>query len=287
MMNSAGNTTGKVGVGVLFGALVALAASAARADEAQPAQAGGGGAGESCRARADCRAGLKCVAQVCTDEHEGQSCGATSDCGGELKCIRNKCTSGAAHARGGDDGGHGGGSSAAAQEWLAFKLEGVHPFAGLGWSGGFDTVGATGNVSGGFNSFDGAFLFALHGGLFIDQSQLTFEISPFTYVYDGRARGPAFQMNGSYAYFIPMYESEAVQVYWPLRLGVGMVAGGDNTGDLAFFQIRGDVVGAAIKVGHVMLDLHMPSFRYAITDRFGVQGHLLDWLFGLSASYVF
>ena len=87
-------------------------------------------------------------------------------------------------------------------------------------------------------------------------------------------------------------ESESVSVYWPLRLGVGIVAGGDNTGSLAYFQVRGDVVGVALKIGHVLLDFHVPSFRYAVTEThiFGApatQGHLLSWLIGMSASYVF
>jgi hypothetical protein len=49
-----------------------------------------------------------------------------------------------------------------------------------------------------------------------------------------------------------------------------------------------------MKVGHVMIDLHVPSFRYALTSGnfpsfggAGVTQHLLSWLFGFSASYVF
>jgi hypothetical protein len=263
-----------------------------------------GGPGESCRARSDCKAGLKCVQQTCVDEHEGQSCGATSDCGGELKCIKNKCTSGASSGGGGSGGGGGGGSGgggsgggggggggggsdAGVQEWMRFKLEGLHPFVGLTWAGGPAVPGVTGNLAGGFNFADGAFLFGLNGGLFIDKHQLLFEISPFTFVFDARARGPAFQMNGNYAYFIPLHEADTVSVYWPLRVGVGMMAGADNTGGLAFFQARADVVGVALKIGHVMLDFHVPSFRYLVTDRFGTQGHWLEWLIGMSASYVF
>src|SRR5438067_1654300 len=99
------------------------------------AQEGGavGGPGESCRARSDCKTGLKCVQQTCVDEHEGQTCGATSDCGGELKCIKNKCTTGTPSSSGGGGGtggggashGEGGGSDAGMDEWLHFKLEGV------------------------------------------------------------------------------------------------------------------------------------------------------------------
>lgn len=271
---------------VLGTALAAALFSAPAFAQDQPTTAVGG-PGESCRARSDCKAGLKCVNQACADEHEGQDCAATADCGGELKCISKKCTSGSSpvYSNPNADKDHRGGG---AREWLAFRLQGAHPFVGLTWAGGFDTGGSTGNLSTGFNTFNGAFLFGINGGVFFDNHQLMVELSPFTYVFDGRARGPAFQFNGSYAYFIPLYDSETIQVYWPLRVGVGMMAGADNnTSNLAFFQARGDVIGVGLKIGHVMLDMHLPSFRYQVTDRAGFQGHLLDWLFGLSASYVF
>ncbi|MCA9625520.1 MAG: hypothetical protein KC731_41145, partial [Myxococcales bacterium] len=50
-----------------------------------------GEAGESCRARADCKQGLKCIDNVCVDPREGETCGATSDCGGWLRCIDKVC----------------------------------------------------------------------------------------------------------------------------------------------------------------------------------------------------
>ena len=277
-----------------WGSLVATSLFAAPAFADEPTTAVGG-PGESCRARADCKAGLKCVNQACTDEHEGQSCAATSDCGGDLKCIKQKCTSGASSSSGGGGagsgggagGGGGGGDNAGLHDWMAFKLEGVHPFVGLTWAGGPALPGVTGNFSGGFNRADGAFLFAIHGGVFFDKHQLLFELSPFTYVFDTRAQGPAFQMNGNYAYFIPLMENETIGVYWPLRVGVGMVAGADNTAGLVSFLVRADLVGVALKIGHLILDFHVPSFRYAVTDTRGVQGHLVSWLIGMSASYVF
>lgn len=58
-----------------------------------------GDVGESCRARADCRAGLKCVNAICTAPapavvtKEGQACEATADCSadGSLRCIARVC----------------------------------------------------------------------------------------------------------------------------------------------------------------------------------------------------
>jgi hypothetical protein len=271
-----------------------LASSAFAQTQPTDVNAGGGGAppppttvggpGESCRARADCKAGLKCMNQMCTDQHEGETCGATSDCGGELKCIGQKCTSpfGAAH------GGAGGGGDMT--EWMKFNVTdgSPHPFVGVTFAGGFDTLGITGNIiSGGFNTFDGSFLFALNGGVVIGNHQLSFEAAPFTYIYDGKAQGPAFEMNASYAYLIPLGDSGNAHFYWPIRFGAGMMAGGNNTGGLVFFQLRADLIGVAIQVGHVIIDLHLPTFRYAITDRGGSQAHYLDWMFGTSIGYAF
>lgn len=53
-----------------------------------------GGVGESCRAKADCAAGLSCLSNVCRDQMEGASCTARADCGtGQLKCVESKCVS--------------------------------------------------------------------------------------------------------------------------------------------------------------------------------------------------
>jgi hypothetical protein len=283
-------------------ALVAAFFSAPAFAQDQPSTAVGG-PGESCRARSDCKAGLKCVNQTCADEREGQSCAATSDCGGELKCVAKKCTSGSAPVYsnpGGDKGGGGssggsGGGDAGVRDWLTFRLEGIHPFAGLTWGGGFLTAGITGNGSGGvggnFSNVDGNFLFALHGGVFIDKHQLKLELAPFTYLLDAKtnifARGGTFELTGSYAYFIPIYDSETFKAYWPLRVGLGFVAGADNTAGLVYFQPSADVVGVALQIGHVMIDMHLPSFRYAVTDRGGTQLNWLSWVFGASVSYVF
>jgi hypothetical protein len=287
--------------GWIEGALVlsALAVSpAALADDAPPPQVGAptgpaapaaspgdanlGGPGESCRARSDCRTGLKCVQSTCVDEREGTTCGATADCGGELKCVDKKCVSPVAKSRGGGGGGGDGGGDGGS-EWLAFKLEGVHPFVGLTWLGG-PVLGLT---SGGFSTSrsSSGFLFGLRGGVFIDKIELAVELSPMTYFYYSPTPGPAFQFNGTVGYHIPLYEGPQVQVYWPLRGGVGMFTG--NTGSNVLFQARADLVGVMIKVGHLTIDLNLPSFRYAVTDVRGQQVHYLTWGLGGGVGYVF
>lgn len=251
---------------------------------AQDAPQNLGGAGESCRARSDCKGGLRCVNQVCTDEHEGQQCGATSDCGGELRCINNTCTTPGAAKKSSSAGS----GDASMDEWMKFNpLDGnLHPFVGLTGAGGFGTTGLSGSfLSGGFNTFDGTAMFALNGGLYMGQHELSLELAPVTYVWDAKAApGPVFDVTANYAYLIPL----ADHVYWPIRFGLGMFAGpGNNLGGLAFFEIRADLIGAAIQIGHMVIDLHLPSFRYAITDKNGQQGHLLHWLFGVTIGYAF
>lgn len=266
----------------LASAQTPLSATASQA-QAQPAPSSQslGGPGESCRARSDCKAGLKCMNEVCTSEHEGETCGATSDCG-DLKCVEHKCTSGAPGSSG---------SSASMDQWMKFNpLDGaVHPFAGFALAGGFGTGGFTGNFGGGFDTFNGAFLFAFQAGAFIGNHQLSFELAPVTYFYDMKDEpGPVFEMSASYAYFVPLADSGAVHFYWPIRFGLGMLAGPDtNLLGLAFFQVQADLIGVAAQVGHLVFDFHLPSFRYALTDKSGEQAHLLEWLFGTSVGYSF
>jgi hypothetical protein len=244
--------------------------------QAQPVAAKLGGPGESCRARADCSEGLKCQNQTCTDEHEGQTCGATADCG-QLRCIDHKCSTGASSSSSSGGGGGGGG------DWMQFKFgEGVHPFGGIGLLGGPALVGLT--ILGTFNTaVRGAFLFALQGGVMIDRHQLSLEVSPFTYT--PLFIDPTFQMNASYAYLIPLTEGSGYTVSWPLRIGAGLMTG--NTNGLVYFQARADVLGVAVSVGHILIDISLPSFRWDVTASNGNTAHVFSWLFGFNTSYVF
>jgi hypothetical protein len=131
-------------------------------------------------------------------------------------------------------------------------------------------------------------LFALNGGVFLGLHQFSLELAPLTYFYDMKATGPVFEMAASYAYFVPLSGPGKVRVFWPFRAGAGVVAGPDgNILGLAFLQLRADFIGPAVQIGHMMLDFHFPSFRYAVTDNQATQFHFLEWLFGTSVSYVF
>jgi len=266
----------------------------------QQQQAGSSGIGESCRRKNDCKAGLKCVQHTCTDPHEGETCGATADCGGELKCINQTCTSGAAAsttapaktpAKEAEGAAAGAGENKAAPQasggdWIHFRTDdgGTHPFIGItGPMSGFGIAGLTGGGGSNFGAVTTTVLFAFEAGIVLGgHHELALEITPFfTAMPDG---GAVFEMNASYGYLIPIAE----HVSWPLRFGAGIMAGpSPNAKDMAWFEARADLVGVQIDVGHVLIDLHLPSFRYFVTDNSGITSHILNWDFGLSLAYAF
>jgi hypothetical protein len=236
-----------------------------------------GGPGESCRARADCRPGLACIEAECRDEREGTTCAASTDCGGELRCIDNECvnplTMGSKKKKkkgGRDDEDEDEDGESSAEKWLSFELEGAHPFVGMTWLGGpayiLDPI----------DDVSGTFFFALRGGVMLDKLELGIEFSPMTALYEGTTH---LQFNGFVGYYIPIADN----IYWPIRGGVGMVAV-DLPADRVWLQVRADLVGVAFQVGHVIIDLNLPSFRFT-TDIEDI--HAMAWLPGGSVSYVF
>ncbi len=250
-----------------------------------------GGPGESCRARSDCRSNLRCVSNVCRDEHEGLTCSATSDCGGELRCIANVCQSAIAPTP-----GSGARASEPPNEWLAFRPEGVHFFAGFSLMGGpaFSVVSSN-NITTNDERLRGAFLFGVRAGILAGRNEIALELSPMTFVYYENTPGPTFQFNVSYAHLLPLHEGRDASVYWPLRVGAGLFTG--NTADNVYFQARADLIGIAVRVGHLMFDFHLPSFRYALSDIYLPAGfggarntalqHFMYWHAGASISYIF
>ncbi len=137
------------------------------------------------------------------------------------------------------------------------------------------------------NGVDGAFLFALRGGVLLGRSEIALEVAPYTDLWDAyAATGPAFEANASYAYLLPLAKSPIAELTWPFRVGIGVLAGGPNTFNDVFFEARVDVIGVSLRVGHVIAELHAPSFRYALTnghvDGIAVEGvttHVLSILF--------
>jgi hypothetical protein len=249
--------------------------------EPEPADASLGDHGESCRARADCQAGLRCLGSVCTDPQLGETCGATADCGGRLRCVNNVC-GGPQPSQGGkeeakeeakeDDGG-------GLEEWSAYPMfQGTTGFVGLAAMGGVGIVVPIGGKS--VSDPEGTFLFAVRGGVLFDRIELALEVSPVTY-YPFLENGVEsnFQANASFGYHVPL----ADKLSWPLRAGVGIVAVNTPHDDV-YFEGRVDAVGLSISHGHLLFDTHFPSFRLVTEfDKFVV----LDWLVGGGIAYVF
>ena len=218
-----------------------------------------GTAGESCRARADCEPNLKCVDLVCVD--------------------------GSAPAKPKTQ-------PAASTPTKSFALEGVHGFAGIslragpGWLMIANGSGATTD-----KSLEGTFAFALRVGLFANRNELALEIAPFTDVpyinVFPTFTGPAFSAAVTYGYYAPLYETPNVGLYWPIRFGAGVLAGGGNTDNRAYLQARMDFIGFALRFSRVMVDLDLPSFRYLFTDAAGQTFHVFAWRAGLNVSLMF
>jgi hypothetical protein len=225
-----------------------------------------GGPGESCRARSDCQEGLRCVRSTCVAP--GAEPAVSPARSGEV-----------------DD----------TEGWSTFRLRGPHPFVGVTGMAGAAGFGLSNDTRYVWaeSKPQAAGLFALRGGVFFGRNELALELSPMTYAWHTNTRGPAFQFNATYGHYLPMHEGRSVSVYWPLRIGVGMFAG--NTEDQVFFQARTDLLGVALRVGHLMIDFTLSSFRYglspvSVSRSYGYNNgvfHHFAWLSGMSVSYVF
>jgi hypothetical protein len=137
---------------------------------------------------------------------------------------------------------------------------------------------------GSFNLRSRSSVCSLRAGIFAGKSEIGLEVSPATY-FPFSGMGPSFQLAASYGYFLTIRESRTVSVYWPLRLGAGVF--GYNSLGLAFFQLRADVAGISLRIGHVLVDLYAPSFRYAISFVSGEDLHLLALHLGGGVTYAF
>ena len=248
-----------------------------------------GGPGESCRARADCRSGLKCIGSVCTDELEGTTCQSSTQCG-SLRCIQNVCTSGVAPAGGvgGSSGGPGGEqaeSDSGASEWMSFQFgEGTHGFAGISMMGGPSEVYiyASGPFTGTVG-VEGAFAFELYGGVLFDRFELAAHFSPVaTKPYDVPGADTNLSLRVTAGGYLPITDT----VSWVLRGGVGFLAvNSPFAGDDVIPQIQADLVGVAIHVGHLNIEVGAPSFRLGIAP--DTELMIMNWLFGVKTAYVF
>jgi hypothetical protein len=172
----------------------------------------------------------------------------------------------------------------------------VRPFIGVTFNAGVLSGGysaSQGTLWG--SGADGTVLFAFRAGLLIGRHELALEIAPFTDFWDFYVEpGPAFEANATYGYLFPLVTKHGATVSWPLRFGVGVLAGGGNTNANAFFELRADLLGLTLQTRHMLIDLHLPSVRYAVTNGYvagvavdGVTTQYLSFFFGSSVSYLF
>lgn len=261
---------------VMFVCCIALNAAAQEPAATEPLL---GGPGETCRAKSDCAAGLKCMANACRHEMDGASCTARADCGGELMCINSVCVppGAAPNAPATTAAAQLAAPSADAPDeaWTHSGREGfdgVHPHGGLMLGGG-PTVG----IGFGGSATVGGFLFALKGGVLIDRIELGLEFSPVTFLpYTGTGAQPVLQMNAYGGYHIPVYGP----ISWPLRAGIGFAAVNLPS---AALEARFDLIGISALFGPVLLDVYLPTFRVlsdfdngtALHFTFGIGGAVL------------
>jgi hypothetical protein len=252
-----------------------------------------GEAGESCRARADCREGLRCVENTCTEPPAG-ACESDADCAegqtcseGACAAARDEAAAGAAPEQGEAEGADAVGDEPAGGRWADFRLEGTHFFAGVTFAPGLT----------GFWPYGGdlpvwfGFLFALRAGVLFGRTELSIELAPDTWVWDfdpgehphftdhsysGNVESLTFLVN--VGGLIRLADS----VSWPLRFGLGLAAV-ELPLTSVYMQGRLDLIGLAYQYGHLLFELNLPSIRFSSEFRnVGIWG----WLFTLSVSYV-
>jgi hypothetical protein len=221
-----------------------------------------GGVGESCRARSDCREGLRCLENVCRTPESG-TCQEDADCGAGLVCRADRCAPlpQPAPARGGS-------------AWSEFQLAGTHFFAGLGFAPamtGFWNYGGPVEV-------EPAFHFALRFGVLFDRTELALELAPGSWIWDFGPQRSSFAMNVSLGGLLPV----SGRAYWPLRFGLGL-ASGDLPLEDVYMQGRLDLIGLAFHYGHLLFEVNLPSTRFS--TEFKHVG-IWAWLFNLSITYV-
>lgn len=171
--------------------------------------------------------------------------------------------------------------------------DGIRPFVGVTAAGG--NAFAL-NVSG--ERFGGAAFLALRGGVWWGSEEIALEVSPLTdFYFVPNPSVPygsppiAFQISASYGHMTRLYHSEnaladSFAFFWPLRVRVGLAA---DTLANVFFNGQLDASGVAFGYGHVVVDLLLPSIRFAeiAGSYLGSPTELISLLFGLDVSYVF
>lgn len=216
---------------------------------------------ESCRARADCEEGLRCIDQVCVAQESVEE--PSGSAGRDRAAEDAEEVSDQEESEAEGEGG-----------WSDFELQGPHFFAGISIG-----PGASGYWPyGGGVAVDAAMIFSIQLGVLFGRTELSLEISPMTWVQDFDA-DPIFSMLVSIGGLVQLGDAD---VYWPLRFGLGLSA--VNTwNDEVFMQGRLDLIGIVYKWGHLLFEVDLPSIRFhSEFQHLGIWG----WMFNLSVTYV-
>ena len=191
------------------------------------------------------------------------------------------------------------------EDWLGVELAGTRGFVGMSWGGGFatpiSTQGTMTTMAPQNATFASTSRFALRAGALVNRMEIALEIAPMTHLVPTGAQcfnnfqfgtqcvtsnGPVFDVVGTVGSWLPLVQRKQFGVYWPMRIGVGVIA---TTGGRAFFQGVADVIGVTVRVGHLFFGMQLPTFRYAFTpdDRGNPGVHVLAWSFNGNVGYVF
>lgn len=179
---------------------------------------------------------------------EGESCRARSDCADRLRCVRGVCVAPKAEVKG--------------RKWAQFKFDrGVHGFIGSGMVLGVDQV----IIANGVASRDRLVASGatwLRGGVLLGHHEFGLEVAPVSTIGSGAyiESTLAMQVSTSYGFMVPLASGRVAALYMPLRLGVGGMFSLDNR---LHFLARAES-GLALALGHFLIELHAPSFRYAV-----------------------
>jgi hypothetical protein len=225
------------------------------------------GPGHTCSFRAECRAGLRCLKNVCVEESK-YARWLTEEARDEDKYAPMSAQVAEA-------------ASDTTRLYLGGAIGGVLP---VGWIGP-GTVG------------EGVQL-ALRFGVLVDEHiQFQLELSPLTTGLFNLANGSnlspsvigMFEATGSVGYLIPMSDMAS----WILRVGGGGGAlMGSGLSTLGFAEFRADVLGVAIRTSeHLFVECNIPSFRVIVpvstASAYPQPGIMLQWVTNVGVTYVF
>lgn len=221
----------------------------------------------SCEPGTRCRDG-KCIS-LCDP-----ACGLGEVCTGEGICTRL----GGVHARMDE------GAEQRERERRDESLVGIRGFGGLVLGGGMSVYA---EKLPGRDKLDdplpsGAVYFALKGGVMLEVVEFSVEWAPSTYIPAVGGDDAIIDSGdwigsllGNFGFHIPLTE----RVYWPLRVGAGVIPAGGRYD----FQGRIDLVSLSIKTRYLLLEAALPSVRY--TSDFD-DWHRWTGLVLLGVSYV-